>query len=121
MVSALRIRGAEVPCVKEGKAEYLDANGLCELRARVQRHSGCVQSVEQGISSCYERSGLRNLDNHTITVDGSTNLTDFEMKSLFYFPYSTPNSSLLFHHANIRHGTLHHQTEQIQHQARALA
>src|SRR5258708_1707279 len=80
MVSALRIRGAEVPCVKEGEAEYLDANGLRQPRTRVQRQAGCVQLVQKCISSGNERCRLRNLDNHTITVHGSTNFTDLKMK-----------------------------------------
>src|SRR6266404_1481628 len=80
MVSALRIRGAEVPCVKEGKAEDLDSNRLRQPRTRVQRQAGCVQFVQKCISSGNEWRCLRNLDNHTITVHGPTNFTELKMK-----------------------------------------
>src|SRR5580698_171041 len=67
------------------------------------------------------KNSIHAIRNDLIKYPSRLLFTDIKMKPLFYFPYSTPNPSLLFHHANIRHGTLHHQTEQIQYQTRALA
>ena len=80
MVPALRVVGAEVPCVIESKAEYLDSNGLRQLCARVQRQADSVQFVEQSIPSRNERCCLRNLDNHAITVGSPANFADLKMK-----------------------------------------